>query len=120
MSQDAADIVSKDHYARIHYDSTNQPLVAGRWDVIGGKTGYTSSAGYCFITGARFDDREVVMAFLGADGKLTRFDDFNRVAEWLARSDRGAPGGSGKLAVQRPRSAQPEHAAAARARIATH
>jgi D-alanyl-D-alanine endopeptidase (penicillin-binding protein 7) len=83
MRQDAADIVSKDHYARIHYGSTNQPLVVGRWDVTGGKTGYTHAAGYCFITGARFDDREVIMAFLGASGKLTRFDDFNRIAAWL-------------------------------------
>jgi len=83
MRQDAADIVSKDHYARIHYGSTNQPLVAGRWDVTGGKTGYTHAAGYCFVTGARFEDREVVMAFLGAAGKLTRFDDFNRIAAWL-------------------------------------
>lgn len=118
LQQDAADIVSKDHYARIHYDSTNQPLVAGRWQVLGGKTGYTKPAGYCFIAGARFEDREVVMAFLGADGKLTRFDDFNRMAEWLTRPARGAPGG--KLAVRRPRSAQPKGDAAARGRIATH
>ena len=83
MRQDSADIVSKDHYARIHYGTTNQPLVVGKWDVIGGKTGYTHAAGYCFVTGARFDDREVVMAFLGANGKLTRFADFNRVAAWL-------------------------------------
>jgi D-alanyl-D-alanine endopeptidase (penicillin-binding protein 7) len=115
MRQDAADVVSKDHYARIHYASTNQPLVIGRWEVLGGKTGYTRPAGYCFVTGARFEDREVVMAFLGAEGKQTRFGDFNRVAEWL---DRGAPGG--KLAVQRPRSAQPKRDAAARGRIATH
>jgi D-alanyl-D-alanine carboxypeptidase len=89
MRQDSADIVSQDRYARIHYGSTNQPLVIGKWDITGGKTGYTESAGYCFITGARFDKREVVMAFLGANGKLTRFDDFNRVASWLDR--RGLP-----------------------------
>lgn len=83
MRQDSADVVSKDRYARIHYSTTNQPLVVGKWDVIGGKTGYTHAAGYCFVTGARFDDREVVMAFLGADGKLTRFADFNRIAAWL-------------------------------------
>jgi D-alanyl-D-alanine endopeptidase (penicillin-binding protein 7) len=83
MRQDSAEVVSKDHYSRIHYSSTNAPLVAGKWDVIGGKTGYTHSAGYCFITAARIDDREVVMAFLGASGRLTRFDDFNRVAAWL-------------------------------------
>lgn len=85
MRQDSADVVSKDRYAKIHYGTTNAPLVAGKWDVIGGKTGYTQAAGYCFVTGARFDDREVVMAFLGASGKLTRFADFNRVAAWLDR-----------------------------------
>jgi hypothetical protein len=31
----------------------------------------------------------VVLAFLGAEGKLTRFGDFNRVAGWI---DSGAPG----------------------------
>jgi D-alanyl-D-alanine endopeptidase (penicillin-binding protein 7) len=112
MREDTAEIVSKDHYARIHYTSTNQPLVAGKWAVIGGKTGYTKPAGYCFITGARFDHRAVVMAFLGADGKLTRFDDFNRVAAWM---DRGAPGG--KLAARRPHKAA-DHAAG-EARVAT-
>ena len=104
MRQDSADVVSKDRYSRIHYGNTNQPLVVGRWDVIGGKTGYTNAAGYCFITGARFDEREVVMAFLGAEGKLTRFGDFNRVAAWI---DRGAPGASS--AARRTR-----HAASAR------
>jgi serine-type D-Ala-D-Ala endopeptidase (penicillin-binding protein 7) len=83
LRQDSADVVSKDRYAKIHYGSTNQPLVIGKWDVIGGKTGYTHAAGYCFVTGARFDDREVVMAFLGAGGKLARFADFDRVAAWL-------------------------------------
>jgi D-alanyl-D-alanine endopeptidase (penicillin-binding protein 7) len=85
MRQDSAEVVSKDRYAKIHYGTTNQPLVVGKWNVIGGKTGYTQAAGYCFVTGARFDDREVVMAFLGASGKLTRFADFNRVAAWLDR-----------------------------------
>jgi D-alanyl-D-alanine endopeptidase (penicillin-binding protein 7) len=102
MRQDEADIESRDHYARIHYGSTNQPLVAGQWDVLGGKTGYTKQAGYCFITGVKLDDRKLVMALLGADGKLSRFGDFNRLAEWI---DRGAPGG--KLAGKRPSHAEP-------------
>lgn len=88
MAQEAADVVSRDRY-RIHYESTNQPLVAGRWQVLGGKTGYTKHAGYCFIAAANVNDRKVVTAFLGATDKLTRFGDFNRVAAWL---DRGAPG----------------------------
>jgi len=89
MRQDEADIESRDHYTRIHYGSTNAPLVAKQWDVIGGKTGYTKQAGYCFITGVQVDDRTLVMALLGADDKMSRFGDFNRLAQWI---DRGAPG----------------------------
>jgi D-alanyl-D-alanine endopeptidase (penicillin-binding protein 7) len=80
---------------KIAYGSTNQPLIVHKYDVIGGKTGYTTAAGYCYITGARFGGREVVMSFLGARGKLTRFGDFNRVAAWL---ESGAPGG--KIALK--------------------
>lgn len=112
MHQDSADVVSKDHYAKIHYDSTNVPLVAKQWDVTGGKTGFTKAAGYCFLTGARFDDREVMMAFLGADDKLTRWGDFNRVAEWL---DRGAPGAK---PIKRPQHAKSKQDAEARRRVA--
>jgi D-alanyl-D-alanine endopeptidase (penicillin-binding protein 7) len=88
MGDPYEEIVSKDGYAKIHYGTTNQPLVARKYDVIGGKTGYTKPAGYCYITAARFEDHEVLMAFLGAEGKLTRFADFDRVASWI---DRGGP-----------------------------
>jgi D-alanyl-D-alanine endopeptidase (penicillin-binding protein 7) len=103
MGEEHAEVMSKDRYAKIGYSNTNQPLVAHRYDVIGGKTGFTNAAGYCFITGARFDNREIVMAFLGADGKLTRFADFNRVAAWL---ERGAPGA--KIVTKRPKRARPK------------
>ncbi|MEJ7596985.1 MAG: serine hydrolase [Kofleriaceae bacterium] len=97
MGDDFELVVSKDKYSKIGYGSTNIPLITRKYDVIGGKTGYTRSAGYCFVTGARFDNREVVMAFLGAEGKYTRFGDFNRVAAWLGR---GAPGS--RISLKRP------------------
>ena len=84
MGDEEATIRSKDG-ARIDYTTTNVPLAAHRYDVIGGKTGYTTAAGYCFVAAARIDHHAVVMAFLGAEGKLTRFGDFNRVASWLER-----------------------------------
>lgn len=90
-------VVSKDRSAKIGYVTTNLPLVLAKYDVIGGKTGYTTPAGYCFITAARFAGREVVVAILGARTKHARFEDFNRVAAWL---DRGAPGS--KIALSRP------------------
>lgn len=90
MGQQYALVIGKWGKPKIGYGTTNQPLVVKKWDVIGGKTGYTEAAGYCFVTGARIGGREVVMTFLGANGKLTRFADFNRIADWLAK---GAPGG---------------------------
>lgn len=89
MGTETAEVVSKSGYAKITYANTNQVLAAHKYKVIGGKTGYTTSAGYCFVAGADIGGREVVMSFLGGDGKLTRFADFNRVADWL---DTGAPG----------------------------
>jgi D-alanyl-D-alanine carboxypeptidase len=80
-------VVSKDKRARIMYGNTNLPLVTKRFDVVGGKTGFTKIAGYCYVTAARFAGREVLLAFLGAEGKATRFDDFNRVAAWLANGN---------------------------------
>jgi D-alanyl-D-alanine endopeptidase (penicillin-binding protein 7) len=113
MHEEQADVVSKSNYARVHYGTTNRPLVAKRYDVIGGKTGYTRPAGYCFITAARFEQREIVMAFLGANEKLTRFGDFNRVAAWI---DRGAPGA--KVSTKRPKRATPRLDVEARGRVA--
>jgi D-alanyl-D-alanine carboxypeptidase len=89
MNDSFQTVVGKGGRPKIGYGSTNQPLVVKKYDVIGGKTGYTEAAGYCYITAATFGGREVVLAFLGADGKQTRFADFNRVAAWI---DGGAPG----------------------------
>ncbi len=89
MADPYEEVVAKGRHRGIGYGTTNQPLLSKRYDVIGGKTGYTEAAGYCYITAARFSGKEIVMAFLGAEGKLTRFADFNRVAAWI---DGGAPG----------------------------
>ncbi|HEU0032651.1 MAG TPA: serine hydrolase [Kofleriaceae bacterium] len=114
MGDDYEVIEAKDHYPKIGYGSTNQPLVVKKFDVIGGKTGYTRPAGYCYITAARFHGREVVMSFLGAQGKATRFVDFYRVAQWL---ERGAPGS--KIATKRPSHPRPKLEVEAHGRVAT-
>jgi serine-type D-Ala-D-Ala endopeptidase (penicillin-binding protein 7) len=89
MTTDYAKVVSKSGYAKLDYGNTNQPLVTRKYKVTGGKTGFTRKAGYCFVVSAEVDGRDYLMAFLGGDGKNTRFADFNRVAGWL---ERGAPG----------------------------
>ena len=89
MGSEHAEVISKSRYLRISYGNTDRSLAGSHYDVVGGKTGYTRSAGYCFVVGAKVAGRRVVMAFLGARGKLTRFADFERVARWI---DGGAPG----------------------------
>ncbi|HUQ04097.1 MAG TPA: serine hydrolase [Kofleriaceae bacterium] len=89
MGTTTAEIRSKSNYARIRYNTTNVPMILGQYKVAGGKTGYTHAAGYCFVTGAQVKSRDYLFVFLGADGKDTRFADFNRAARWL---DEGAPG----------------------------
>jgi len=89
LMTDVVVIRSKSGYAKLTYSTTNEALLARRYRVTGGKTGYSRAAGYCLMTGAVVAGRDVVMAFLGAEGKQTRFADFDRVAAWL---DAGAPG----------------------------
>ncbi|HWO22433.1 MAG TPA: serine hydrolase [Kofleriaceae bacterium] len=104
MGTPEATIISKDRSLRVDYHTTNVPLAASKYRITGGKTGFTTPAGYCYITGAELAGRKVVLAFFGAPGKMSRFEDFNRVAAWL---ERGAPGarlaGSTDSAGQRPK-----------------
>lgn len=67
----------------IDYFNTNHPLHGTKWDVLGGKTGFTDPAGHCLVIAARLGGRRVGMVFLGAKGELTRFADFARVAQWI-------------------------------------
>ena len=75
----------------IHYRNTNRSLHSGRYEVFGGKTGFTTAAGYCLLIDAKVDGRRLHMSFLGAKEKLTRFGDFGRVAGWLKSKSKTAP-----------------------------
>jgi D-alanyl-D-alanine endopeptidase (penicillin-binding protein 7) len=65
---------------------TNTDLIARnpKWSVLTGKTGYTDLALYCLAIAVRMaEQHDVAMVFLGAVGKMTRFADFQRTAQWL-------------------------------------
>jgi len=74
---------TKPRKRKVSYNNTNRSLRSARYHVLGGKTGYTDAAGYCLVIAAEVDGREVAMVFLGSQGKLTRYGDFNRVVGWL-------------------------------------
>lgn len=76
----------------VEYANTDVYARTGRYHVLGGKTGYTDLAGYCLAIAARIEGRgDLAMAFLGADGKMTRFADFARTAQWIAEKKPQAP-----------------------------
>ena len=81
--------VNKPSYT-IEYNNTDLVARSGKFDVLTGKTGYTDLALYCLAiavkmsrTAAQDGERHVAMVFLGAYGKMTRFGDFARAAQWL-------------------------------------
>jgi D-alanyl-D-alanine endopeptidase (penicillin-binding protein 7) len=67
----------------IRYVNTHRPAHRGNTDVMGGKTGFNDQARYCLVLAARVDGHSYGMAFLGTEGKMTRFGDSARVADWL-------------------------------------
>lgn len=82
-------VASRPHV--IHYRNTNRSLHSGRYEVFGGKTGFTTPAGYCLLIDAKINGRRLHMTFLGAKEKLTRFGDFGRVASWIESKSKAAP-----------------------------
>jgi serine-type D-Ala-D-Ala endopeptidase (penicillin-binding protein 7) len=75
---------------KIRMFNTDRVARAGREHILGGKTGYNDIARYCLVIAARIDGREVAMAFLGVEGKLTRFGDFHRVSQWMTQQRKTA------------------------------
>ena len=67
----------------IRYVNTDRPAERGNVQVLGGKTGYNDIARYCLVVGTKIDGRVYYMSFLGNEGKLTRFGDVARVADWV-------------------------------------
>lgn len=67
----------------IRYISTHRPAARANVQVLGGKTGFNDPARYCLVIAVRVDGRDYGMALLGTEGKLTRFGDVARVADWI-------------------------------------
>ncbi|MBC8133159.1 MAG: D-alanyl-D-alanine carboxypeptidase [Deltaproteobacteria bacterium] len=67
----------------ISYTNTYRPAVRNNVHVLGGKTGYNDDARYCLVLAAKVDGHTCYMSFLANEGKLTRFGDVARVADWI-------------------------------------
>jgi D-alanyl-D-alanine endopeptidase (penicillin-binding protein 7) len=86
--------------AAIRYVNTHRPAHRGNIEILGGKTGYNGVARYCLVLASRIEGHSYGMAFLGTEGKLTRFGDVARTTDWIAlhRPDRRGGGEGPALA----------------------
>jgi D-alanyl-D-alanine endopeptidase (penicillin-binding protein 7) len=64
--------------------STDHLLGRDDLDVLAAKTGYTDTARYCFSTVVQTPDgRRLAVTLLGAEGKLSRWADMDRILRWV-------------------------------------
>lgn len=66
---------------RGHLIGNTNRLLYGRYEVVGGKTGFISEAGYCFATWVRTQGRDLIAVVLGAPTNATRFADAVRLIQ---------------------------------------
>jgi D-alanyl-D-alanine endopeptidase (penicillin-binding protein 7) len=66
--------------------STNRLLIGGEVDVMGGKTGFISKAGYCLATLLRLpqSNHQVAVVVLGATSNTGRFWETRHLFNWLS------------------------------------
>jgi D-alanyl-D-alanine endopeptidase (penicillin-binding protein 7) len=76
---------------RRHMIGNTNRLLYGRYEVLGGKTGFTQPAGYCFATWVRAQGRELIAVVLGAPTNSTRFADTARLLQKVHAPTVAAP-----------------------------
>jgi D-alanyl-D-alanine endopeptidase (penicillin-binding protein 7) len=66
---------------RPHFVANTNRLLYGRYEILGGKTGFISSSGYCLVTWIRAGGRDLIAVVLGAPTNATRFADVMRLVQ---------------------------------------
>ena len=75
-------------HSSLAYFNSNRLVGQPHWDIAVQKTGFTNEAGHCLVMQVNADGRALIMVFLDAYGKLTRFADARRVVMQLAALQR--------------------------------
>ena len=75
----------KTHRRSINIHNTNRLVLGGEIDVMGGKTGFITKAGYCLATLLRLPQgNQVAVVVLGANSNVGRFWETRHLANWLS------------------------------------
>lgn len=67
----------------IPFHNTNRLLWNPQWQIGLSKTGFINEAGRCLVMQAKVAQRSMVIVLLDGDGKLSRFQDANRIKQWM-------------------------------------
>jgi D-alanyl-D-alanine endopeptidase (penicillin-binding protein 7) len=67
--------------SRQHMVANTNRLLYGRYEILGGKTGFISESGYCLATWLRAQGRDLIAVVLGAPTNATRFADVMRLVQ---------------------------------------
>ena len=69
----------------VNIHNTNRLVLGGEVDVMGGKTGFITKAGYCLATLLRLPQgNQVAVVVLGANSNVSRFWETRHLANWLS------------------------------------
>ena len=81
----------------VHVSSTNRLVRTGEIDVLGGKTGFISSSGYCLATLVRVPQtgRQLAVVVLGARSNAARFAETKHLYNWVYAHSQTAAGPDG-------------------------
>jgi D-alanyl-D-alanine endopeptidase (penicillin-binding protein 7) len=89
-----AEYTARTQSRQIEIRSTNKLLGLDGVDVLGGKTGFISKAGYCLATLLRIPQGpQVAVVVLGATNSTTRFWDARHLFNWVVGRTQGLVGG---------------------------
>jgi serine-type D-Ala-D-Ala endopeptidase (penicillin-binding protein 7) len=84
----ASELTVDTGFRMISFKNTNRLIENPDWEITLSKTGYISEAGNCLVMHTRVNEQPVVMVFLDAVGRHTRFADASRLRTYLETGDK--------------------------------
>jgi serine-type D-Ala-D-Ala endopeptidase (penicillin-binding protein 7) len=84
----ASELTVDTGFRMISFKNTNRLIENPDWQISLSKTGYISEAGNCLVMHTRVNEQPVVMVFLDAVGRYTRFADASRLRTYLETGDK--------------------------------
>jgi serine-type D-Ala-D-Ala endopeptidase (penicillin-binding protein 7) len=84
----ASELTVDTGFRMISFKNTNRLIENSDWQISLSKTGYISEAGNCLVMHTRINEQPVVMVFLDAVGRYTRFADASRLRTYLESGEK--------------------------------